>query len=186
MDLSNIKLREAQAAVAGEEGGAPSEEQAKTAEAAAKSKPKREPLTLRHQFVLSSAIPKKALAALVAKASAKAEQFAYGAHTYSPSDLVDPIFEDLIAPSRDAERFSVKYLINETSTSTKDSDDIFDYEPYEIEDAKSVPGDLLTTVDLDVVVNEKVVDGQVRAEKFVKKFGYYLDKIDAKYASKEA
>ncbi|QPG73126.1 hypothetical protein FOA43_000431 [Brettanomyces nanus] len=182
LDLSHIELATPEAAAEtaeGSEGAA-----AADSSAAAPAKPAKQPVVVSHQFVISSAVPSKILAALVAKAASKAETAAYATKNYKSSDLVDPLFEDLIAPPANTERFKVNYSINTTpAPSAAISESIvdeFDFEPYE-EPVKSSKPELLTTVDVELTCNEKVIDSKTKAGVFVSKFGNYLGQIDRKF-----
>lgn len=186
LDLSHIELAEPVAAGTGATAASDATEAAATASpdaataAAAAAPPPPAPTTVAYQYVLTSKVPEKVLAALVAKAAAKAETAAYASKNYEPSDLVDPLFEDLIAPPESAERFSVHYSINSAAPASEDDIiDEFDFEPYE--DAKD--SDVLTTVDLELVCNDKVYDSEDKAEVFAAKFGGYLSQIDHRFAA---
>ncbi|KAH3675701.1 hypothetical protein OGATHE_001510, partial [Ogataea polymorpha] len=60
----------------------------------------------------------------------KAEQYAYRKSVSPPSDLTDPLFEDLVAPPRNAERFTISTSVdellkrNDAETDFEDVDDL--------------------------------------------------------------
>ncbi|VEU21028.1 DEKNAAC101975 [Brettanomyces naardenensis] len=183
LDLSHVELAEKAKPETVQEGAAAEGEAEAVATAAAAPPPKPEPTKVSQQFVISSAVPSKILAALVAKAATKAETAAYAAKDYEPSELIDPLFEDLIAPPANAERFTVSYSINTAPApvASKEIVDEFDFEPYEEPVKAAGKPDLLTTVDVELVCNDKVVDSKVKADVFVSKFGNYLSQIDRKF-----
>ncbi|KAG7699819.1 hypothetical protein KL930_004928 [Ogataea haglerorum] len=150
LDLSNIELRPAAA-----------QEKAP----ATKDKPKKEPVKITHQYILPDNISKDEVVKLVSKA----EQKAYGKPLYAPSDLIDPLFEDIIAPPRNAERFKINTSFQ---TSVAEPDDDFDFEPYQETRQPNI-------LDVELVCTD-VVDAKARAEMFVDILGKYISRAEVK------
>ncbi|KAG7830139.1 hypothetical protein KL920_001777 [Ogataea angusta] len=150
LDLSNIELRPA---------AAPEKAPAK------KEKPKKEPLKITHQYVLPDSIVKDDILRLVSKA----EQKAYGKPLYAPSELIDPLFEDIIAPPRNAERFKINTSFQ---TSVAEPENDFDFEPHqEVQQPKILDVELVCT---------DVVDAKARAEMFVEILEKYISRAGPK------
>ncbi|CDK26745.1 unnamed protein product [Kuraishia capsulata CBS 1993] len=152
LDLSNIKLKEAAPEAKSESP------KADAAAPAAKAKP--EPVKVSKSYTLPEDITIKSVADLLESAKASAERYAYATKTYAKSDLVDPIFEDLVAPSRNIDRFkiSIKTVASEP--------DLF-----ETPEETSLP-----SVVVELTLNEKASDSKKRAELFLSKFGEILSK----------
>ncbi|ODV86253.1 hypothetical protein CANARDRAFT_27506 [[Candida] arabinofermentans NRRL YB-2248] len=167
LDLSNIELRPKVDSKAAETSPEKVE------------KKQKEPVKVTHQFVLASSIPKESISKLIAKASKSAEIYAYGTPLYQPSDLIDPIFEELVAPPRNSERFTVSTTIGTLEEPAAAIVDDFDFEPFQESSSSS---DVLTTVDVELVCNEKVFDSKARAEKYIERFGDYLKHAESKLA----
>lgn len=181
LDLSHIEL-------ASTEVEEPAKDEAKEAagEKAAPEtkKPVKQPTLVKGEFIISKEIPPKVLSKLIASAVAKAETAAYATKNYASSDLIDPLFEDLIAPPRNAERFKVNYSISvvpSKPTATDEIIDDFDFEPYEQKPVKksSTPA---TAVNVELTCNDKVYDSKKKAEAFISRFGSYISQIEAKFA----
>lgn len=181
LDLSHIEL-----------ASQPEEEVKKDgSNESAKEKEKKEeykPTLVTQNYVIEAEIPEKILGGLVAKAASKAETVAYASKNYTKSDLIDPLFEDLIAPPRGAKRFTVNYTIAKMPQAVPTEEDLFsddfDFEPYEkpknISSHKVEP---LTTVDLKLTCNDKVYDSKQKAQVFASTFGKYLERIEKRYGS---
>ncbi|KAG7902152.1 hypothetical protein KL935_002112 [Ogataea polymorpha] len=150
LDLSNIELRPA----------------ASAEKAPAKiEKPKKEPVKITHQYILPDNIAKEDILKWVLKA----EQKAYGNPLYAPSDLIDPLFEEIIAPPRNAERFKINTSFQ---TSVAEPEDDFDYEPYQETKQPKI-------LDVELVCTD-LVDAKARAEMFVDILGKYISRAELK------
>ncbi|KAG7891052.1 hypothetical protein KL936_002336 [Ogataea polymorpha] len=150
LDLSNIELRPA----------------ASAEKAPAKiEKPKKEPVKITHQYILPDNIAKEDIFEWVLKA----EQKAYGNPLYAPSDLIDPLFEEIIAPPRNAERFKINTSFQ---TSVAEPEDDFDYEPYQETKQPKI-------LDVELVCTD-LVDAKARAEMFVDILGKYISRAELK------
>lgn len=181
LDLSHIEL-------ASKEVEEPAKDEAKEAaeEKAAPEtkKPVKQPTLVKGEFIISKEIPPKVLSKLIASAVAKAETAAYATKNYTSSDLIDPLFEDLIAPPRNAERFKVNYSISAVPSKPTATDEIIDdcdFEPYEQKPVKksSTPA---TAVNVELTCNDKVYDSKKKAEAFISRFGSYISQIEGKFA----
>lgn len=181
LDLSHIEL-------ASKEVEEPAKEESKEATeekpAAESKKPVKEQTLVTGEFIISKQIPSKVLSKLIAKAVSKAETAAYATKNYTASDLIDPLFEDLIAPPRNAQRFKVNYSINVVPSKATNADEIvddFDFEPYEEKSSKK-PTSPATAINVELVCNDKVYDSKKKAEAFISRFGSYIGQIEGKFA----
>lgn len=140
LDLSNIKLREG-------DSGAP------TKETETPKQKVKEPVTITKLYSIAEDVGYPQLRRFrgeIDELIELAEQEAY-AHKYEPdSELDDPLFDDLVAPPRNAGRFTVDYKVN-------------------FEDNQA------SSLDLTVTLNEKCYDAQEKADYFVSKFTEYLE-----------
>lgn len=137
LDLSNIELRDATSAANKE-----SKE-----ELAAKPKVK-EPVTLTESYPVDLEISypqMKSFKNAIAKAISASEQATYALNLNPVSDLDDPLFDDLIAPARNTDRFKIDYKLN-------------------------IEGNEISTLDLQLTLNESCFDAKDRATIFVNKF----------------
>lgn len=170
LDLSNIELKAPETAESKSLGS----ESLSSGKAAKPAKP--EPVKLSKTFIFSQPMSEEKLAQIVKRATKLSEQFSYSSSLYAKSDLIDPIFEDLVAPQPNTERFKVQVKINEPlNTTTYTTPDAFDLllgaTPRVV---SSSTGGALPSVDVDLILNDKVVDSKQRAELFILKFGELL------------
>lgn len=138
MDLSNIEIRESTPKESKTEG----------------KKPKtKEPVVVAETFSINLEISypqlrlfKQAIAAIIEDS----EQVAYAVNLNKASDLDDPLFDALIAPTRNATRFSIDYkLVSED--------------------------DEVSALNLNLTLNEKCFDAKDRANVFVQTFKSNLE-----------
>lgn len=139
LDLSNIQLKETS------KSAETTSEDASKKSATSKSK---QPAVISHSYPLEIEVSYpdlKSFKEVIADVVALTEKEAY-AHKFTPdSDLNDPLFEELIAPPRSAERFKIDYKIN--------------YEEGEV-----------TGVDINLTLNRNCYDAKERAQYFITEF----------------
>lgn len=150
LDLSNIVLK------------APSTEATKAPQAP----PKKEPVIVSKSFVFTKDVPFETVKSIVDLATKTSTQFAYSSPLGQVSALTDPLFDDIVAPARDAARFSVNVRVNgpKNLNSSASFDDILGVEQ------STTFADSPPFVDLELTVNEKVPDAKERADLFVSMF----------------
>lgn len=134
LDLSNIELRESVPK---------KEKESKT------SKPKvKEPVTVNESYPLDIEVGYPQLQSFkkaIAKAISLTEKEVYAYNLNPVSDLDDPLFDDIIAPLRNAERFTISYKLNSDETE-------------------------ISSLDVTLTLNEKCYDANERATLFISKF----------------
>lgn len=81
----------------------------------------------------------------ISEAISSSEQQAYAYNTNPISDLDDPLFDDIIAPPRSADRFKIDYILN-------------------------IEGNDVTSLDLKLTLNASCFDAKDRAAVFVNSF----------------
>ncbi|AOA61082.1 Pyruvate dehydrogenase complex binding protein [Komagataella phaffii CBS 7435] len=132
LDLSKIQIRETKAS-----------EQSPSSSGDKPAKPekpaKKEPLKIEKELTLSQAYSKEALQRLLTIA----EQHAYSAKLYQEdSEVIDPLFEEIVAPPRNAERFKTQFIVTPSDNS-------------------------VSTLKLTLLVNESILDAKQRAQLFL-------------------
>lgn len=139
MDLSNVKPRETAKA-------------AKAAEVSTKTETKKsnkpEPVIVSQSFPLEIEVAYhdlKSFKEIIATVVAETEQEAYAHNLVADSDLNDPLFDALVAPPRNADRFKIDYKVN--------------YEDGEI-----------NGIDISLTLNPKCFDAKDRANYFIAEF----------------
>ncbi|ODV93614.1 hypothetical protein PACTADRAFT_4517 [Pachysolen tannophilus NRRL Y-2460] len=188
IDLSNVELRKPgqgkeQELQGKAEAGAGAEAELGDKQQGALKKSKPEPVKISKTFILSKPVSFDHLNSIVSRATKLSEQYSYAAPLYPKSDLIDPLFEDIIAPSSNLERFKINVKINEPVIVSKGSGAslIFD-ELTSIGATATGTGSAsadgkttaLPSIDIDLIVSDKVVDAKQRAELFIEKFGELL------------
>ncbi|GMF01152.1 unnamed protein product [[Candida] boidinii] len=160
LDLSNIQLREPSAAASSTESptATPSKEEAP------KKPSKPQPVVIEKTFTIKLDAPRDEILKNIALRQHKAELAAYATKLYQESDLNDPIFEELIAPPKNTERFKVDVKANipfQHNANIAAFDDLFSHETKPQEEEASV------TVKLTL---NNVADAKERAEIFLSHF----------------
>jgi pyruvate dehydrogenase E2 component (dihydrolipoamide acetyltransferase) len=137
LDLSNIELRES----------TPSNEKSNTKKSSVDLKIK-EPVIVSETYPLALEITYPELHSFknaISKAISLTEQKTYAYNLDPESDLNDPLFDDIVAPPRNAERFTISYKLNAEDT------------------------DILS-IDINLTLNESCYDAKERAALFLSKF----------------
>lgn len=143
LDLSHIELLEPTGTV-----GADSKTEGK-------AKPKaKEPTIITESYPIDLEVSYPELSkfkAVISEALSSSEQQAYAYNTNPVSDLDDPLFDDIIAPSRNSDRFKIEYTLNSE-------------------------GDEVSTLELKLILNDSCFDAKDRAIVFVNTFKENLTK----------
>lgn len=143
LDLSNIKLAES----------APTTEvSADAKDTSSKSKVK-EPVVISEVYPIDLEVSYSDLSKLkstIQEAISKSEQEAYATNLNPVSDLDDPLFDDIIAPSRTADRFKIDYSLKMDDTDVE-------------------------SLDLKLTLNDKCFDSKDRASIFIGSFKTNLE-----------
>lgn len=137
LDLSNIELRESK----------PKSDSTKADDKSSKQKVK-EPVVVKESYTLDLEISfpeMKQFRNAISSAISASEQQAYASSITAPSDLDDPLFDDLIAPSRNQDRFAINYKLN-------------------------TEGNEILSLDLELTLNESCFDAKDRAIIFANSF----------------
>lgn len=120
-----------------------------------KSKPKtKEPIVITESYPIDLEVTYPELSkfkAVISEALSASEQQAYAYNTNPVSDLDDPLFDDIIAPSRNSDRFKIEYALH-------------------------TEGDEVSTLDLKLTLNDSCFDAKDRAVVFVNNFKENLTK----------
>ncbi|OWB57708.1 hypothetical protein B5S28_g3674 [[Candida] boidinii] len=160
LDLSSIQLREPAAATSSTE----STSTTASKEEAPKKPSKPQPVVIEKTFTIELDAPRDEILKNIALRQHNAELAAYATKLYQESDLNDPIFEDLIAPPKNTERFKVDIKANipfQRNANTAAFDDLFSHETKPQEEEASV------TVKLTL---NNVADAKERAKIFLSHF----------------
>lgn len=153
LDLSKIELKE-------KPTSQQTSSEAKSEASEPKKSSKKEPVTINKSYPLNLEISYSQLNQLkntISNVISEAEHQAYAYNLNEPSDLDDPLFDDIIAPSRNLDRFQVVYKLN----SVDDTD--------------------IESIDLQLKLNDKCFDAKDRAVIFTAAFKDILDENIKQY-----
>lgn len=141
LDLSHIELLKPESTEASTNSSADT-----TSE---KSKPKvKEPVIIQESYPINLEISYSELSSfknVISNAISESEQMAYSYNINPVSDLDDPLFDDIIAPPRNADRFKIDYLLN-------------------------TEGDEINSLDIKLTLNDACFDAKDRAAVFFNSF----------------